>query len=329
MKRLFAGAANLLLDPSIVFSFDRNGFVRHRVFFDPQDLKTDMKDRVCLVTGANSGLGYATALGLAERGAKVWLLCRNPQRGEQALAKLKKETGHNDVHLALVDLASQYSVRTFCEQFEEKHIDVLIHNAGILPATLQKTEDGIESTLATHLVGPFLMTHLLLPRLKEGNRARVIWVSSGGMYTQKLNTAELQNPPPPFDGVLAYARAKRGMVVLNRLWAKELAAQGIMSHAMHPGWADTPGVQTSIPGFWKITKKILRNAQEGADTILWLAICDKAQATPGLFWFDRKPRSEYLLPGKAASAQEESSLMVALRRWTNLQEPTEPNPAKE
>ena len=322
MKRLFARAANLVLDPSIVLSFDRNGFYRHRVFFEPEDLNVKMEGRVCLVTGANSGLGYATARGLAQRKAKVWMLCRNPERGEQALAKLKKETGHNDVHLALVDLASQYSIRTFCEQFDETQIDVLIHNAGILPDTLQKTEDGLESTLATHLVGPYLMTHLLLPRLKQGDRPRIIWVSSGGMYTQKLNTAELENPPQPFDGVLAYARAKRGMVVLNRLWSKDLAAQGIMSHAMHPGWADTPGVQTSIPGFWKITRKILRNAQEGADTTLWLAVCDKAQATPGLFWFDRQPRSEYLVPGKKASQAEEKRFFKALQDWGSPQRTT-------
>ena len=128
----------------------------------------------------------------------------------------------------------------------------------------------------------------------------------------------MENPPEPFDGVLAYARAKRGTVTLNRLWAKTLLEHGIASHAMHPGWADTPGVQKSIPGFWKVTQKILRTPEEGADTTVWLAICDKAQATAGLFWFDRKARSEFLLPRTKASSEEEEKFLRALNRWAGL-----------
>jgi NAD(P)-dependent dehydrogenase (short-subunit alcohol dehydrogenase family) len=138
------------------------------------------------------------------------------------------------------------------------------------------------------------------------------------MYSQKLNVTELEHPPQPFDGVLAYARAKRAMAVLNRLWCESLHKHGISTHCMHPGWADTPGVKSSIPGFWKVTQKILRNAEEGADTTLWLAVCDAAQQTPGLFWFDRKDRSEYLIPGKKASRDEEQKLWIALCRWTGL-----------
>ena len=157
-----------------------------------------------------------------------------------------------------------------------------------------------------------------MPCLINGQRPRVILVSSGGMYSQKLKVKELEQPPQPFDGVLAYARVKRAMVVLNRLWCKPLRKQGISAHCMHPGWADTPGVKSSIPGFWKVTQKILRNAEEGADTTLWLAACDVAHDTPGLFWFDRKPRSEYLIPGKKSSRDEEQKLWKALCRWANM-----------
>ena len=195
MGTLWTRLANRVLDPSIVFSFDRTGYKRHRAEFTPEDLDAPMLGRVCLVTGGNSGLGLATARALAEREACVWLLCRNRERGNRAVQQIIAETGNTDVHLGLVDVSSLESVRSFCNRFEGDRVDVLIHNAGILPPERLDTEDGLESTLATHLVGPYLMTQLLLPLLAKGDRARVIWVSSGGMYTQRLNTGNWKTRP--------------------------------------------------------------------------------------------------------------------------------------
>ena len=251
-------------------------------------------------------------MALAQRHATVWLLCRNEERGVRAKTTIEQATGNKQVHLAVVDISEQDDVRAFCASFPESHVDVLILNAGVLPKDQTHTSEGIEKTLATHLVGHFLLTHGLLNRLRKGARSRVILVSSGGMYSQKLNVKELEYPPLPFDGVIAYARAKRGMVVLNRLWKEALSKHGIATHCMHPGWADTPGVQNSIPGFWRVTQKILRNAQEGADTTVWLAVCDKAHAQPGLFWFDRQARSEYLIQEKSVSRRRNAFVVPSL-----------------
>lgn len=126
-------------------------------------------------------------------------------------------------------------------------------------------------------------------RLCESHLPRVIWVSSGGMYTQRLRVDHLAKPPGEFDGVEAYAWTKRAMVVLSEQLAERLDSAEIAVHCMHSGWADTPGVQSSMPGFWRVTRGILGTAEQGADTVIWLAICDRAQVDSGRFWFDRSP----------------------------------------
>ena len=123
-----------------------------------------------------------------------WLLCRNEERGVRAKTTIEQATGNKQVHLAVVDISEQDDVRAFCASFPESHVDVLILNAGVLKDQTH-TSEGIEKTLATHLVGHFLLTHGLLNRLRKGARSRVILVSSGGMYSQKLNVKELEHPP--------------------------------------------------------------------------------------------------------------------------------------
>ena len=282
-----------VLDRTILFSFDRSGFLRHAGRFAPGDLDVDLTGRVCVVTGANSGIGRAAATALAARGAGVWLLCRDRGRGEEAVASIRKATGNRRVSLAVVDVSHLAAVRAFAEGFAPARVDVLIHNAGVLPATRQQNPEGLELTLATNVIGPFLLTHLLRPKLAATTGARVIFVSSGGMYSQRLSLDDLEWTQRPFDGVTAYAQTKRMQVILTGLLARRWAGAGIAVHAMHPGWADTPSVRSSIPRFWQLMRKRLRTPEEGADTIVWLAV---APALPsGRFWFDRAPQPTQLL----------------------------------
>lgn len=318
LVRGLSRALDVVLDPTIALSFDRTGFRRHQRQFDDGDLDVDMTGRVCAVTGANSGIGYATSMALAERGAQVWMLCRSQQRGETARAQIIQATGNPDVHLAVVDVSDLDAIGAFVDDFSVESLDVLIHNAGVLLGEPAVSADGLELTLATNLVGPLALSAGLLGRLAKGDRARMIWVSSGGMYTQKLSVQALLEPPGKFDGVTAYARTKRGMVVLAQQLQAQLKESGVAVHAMHPGWADTPGVQSSIPGFWRLTQSILRTPEEGADTVVWLAVCDKAQASPGQFWFDRKPRSTHLLPGTKSSDATMDDFWHAVHGWANV-----------
>ena len=326
-SRFLGRLRDAALDATVVASFDRRGFLRHREGFDPEALNVDMRGRHCVVTGANSGLGYATCRELARASAIVWMICRNAARGEAARAKLLEEVAGADLRLVCLDVSDLGAIRELCAAPPMPHIDVLVHNAGVLPSTRGASVDGLEQTLATNLVGPFALTHGLLPLLERGERARIIWVSSGGMYPRRLSVKALADPSEPFDGVRAYADTKRGMVVASELLAERLAPRGIAVHSMHPGWANTPGVQTSIPSFWERTQNILRSPEEGADTILWLAICDLAQSQPGRFWFDRAPRKTHLLPWTRVSDAARADFWRTLHGWAGLPEGAFESPA--
>lgn len=317
-----------LLDASILFSFDASGYRRHARGFQAADLELDLRERVILVTGANSGLGYATARGLAGLGAQVHLLCRDPQRGAEAAARLRAETGNEALRCETLDVADLAAVRAYAERAPER-IDALVHNAGVLPGAREEV-GGLERTLATHVAGPLLLTQTLRGRLAAAPRGRVIWVSSGGMYTQRLSLDDIDWRRRPYDGVVAYAQTKRMQVAL----ADELARRWpeLWSAAMHPGWADTPGVRTSLPAFHRWTAARLRTAEQGADTAVWLAAAeaplDPAWGGSGALWFDRAPRDPYLLCRTRESAAVRAAFLEAAWGWAGLP-PDSGAPAEE
>ena len=281
------------LDASVLLSFDRNGFRRHAKRFIASDLDVDLRGRRIAVTGANSGIGKATALGLAERGAEVWMLCRSKERGEAALSEVRSASRNDDVHLLLVDVSDFGSIRAACAKLADAPLHGLVHNAGVLPSERRVTPDGHELTLATNLLGPFLMTWLLLPALRSAGASRLLWVTSGGMYPTRLSLNDFQHEKPPFDGVEAYSRTKRAQVVLTELLAERLNDSGVVVHAMHPGWADTPGVDDALPVFGTVVGPLLRTPEQGADTLVWLAAGVEALESNGRFWHDRRPRSPH------------------------------------
>ena len=304
-----AAPLSRLLDATILFSFDRSGFRRHAAAFRPADLEVDLAGRTCLVTGANSGIGRECALALAQRGATVWMLCRDAARGRAAVRDVRRLARSRSVHLALLDVSDLGAVRRFAGELTAGRVDVLVHNAGVLPDERRESADGHESTFATHVLGPWLLTRLLLPRLRRSPDARVIFVSSGGMYTQKLSLADWGWRHRPYDGVVAYAQTKRMQVVLAEELAKEFRNESITVSSMHPGWADTPAVRTSLPRFWKTMQGRLRSPVEGADTAIWLAASPAAGGRTGLFWFDRRPRPTHLLPWTRESASSRRELL--------------------
>jgi NAD(P)-dependent dehydrogenase (short-subunit alcohol dehydrogenase family) len=288
-----------VLELTIIGSFSRVGFAARRALFDWDSAPAiDLAGRVAVVTGATSGLGLTAAHLLARRGADLLLIGRDPARTEAARRSVRDETRHARVEAVVADLASLGAVRTAARDVRAAmpHIDVLVHNAGALSRELERTDDGLELTAQVHVVAPFLLTALLLPSLRASDDSRVITVSSGGMYTHRLDLAALERPSEPFDGVRAYANAKRAQVVLNEQWSRHPAGRGIAFHAMHPGWADTPGVQASLPGFRRVMRPLLRSAEQGADTMAWLAGTPEARASNGDFWLDRRRRTTTLLP---------------------------------
>lgn len=299
-----------LVDPTIVLSFDRTGFLLRSLAFSPADLDVDLAGRHCVITGANSGIGLETAKGLADLGARVTLLCRNPERAMAAREEIREETGSRIVETREVDMSDLDSVGRVADLLEKDAVDVLVHNAGLMADARIQSEQGIEMACATHIAGPHLLTRRLETRLRESPDGRLLWVSSGGMYTTRLFVDDLLDPPEPYDGVTAYAQTKRAQVVLAELWAERLAG-AVTVQSMHPGWADTPAVRSSLPAFHRIMKPLLRSPAEGADTLLWLAASEAATETTGKFFLDRIERRTHLLPLTREPAEERARLWDA------------------
>ena len=294
---LVSRIADEALEATVVGSFSSIGpEVRSRLagWTDPPP----MDGKVVLVTGATSGLGLATAVGVARLGATVRFLARNGERAERARTTIAEAAPGSDVDFLLADMSRLDDVHAVADAFASGHdrLDVLVHNAGALTRRYTVTDDGTEVTVATQLVAPFLLSGLLLDRLRAAVPSRVIQVSSGGMYTQRFDLGSLEMGPEDYDGTVAYAKVKRAQLVLMHEWVRRLDGAGVVFHAMHPGWADTPGIRSGLPGFAKVMGPVLRTPEQGADTAVWLAAAPEAALTDGLFWLDRRPRWEHKVP---------------------------------
>ena len=254
--------------------------------------------KTVIITGATSGIGYAATVALARRGAAIHFLARDPGRAERARHAITAASGATSISYGLADLENPNSVRDFADRFYAAHdrLDVLIHNAGAIHPKFRTGQAGTELTFAGQVAAPFLLTRLLIPALLAAAPSRVITVSSGGMYSQRLDPARLQLPPSRYHGITAYARAKRAQAALSREWAARFAGTSVAFHAMHPGWVDTPGIATALPRFRRLTRPILLTPEQGADTIIWLATTPAERLGSGRFWHDRRPRPEHLLP---------------------------------
>ncbi|XXG85316.1 hypothetical protein AAC387_Pa11g0415 [Persea americana] len=302
--------------------FTKAGFEKHSKNFRTEEMQEQLEGKICVVTGANSGIGFTTAEGLASRGATVYMVCRSKERGEAALLKIQSTTGNRNVHLEVCDLSSVIEIKSFASRFSSKDLPlhILVNNAGLIEQNRVTTSEGFELNFAVNVMGTYAMTELIVPLLEKAeSKARVITVSSGGMYTAPL-TGDLQFSENNFDGTLQYARNKRVQVALTEKWAEMYKNKGIGFYSMHPGWAETPGVAKSLPGFSKALSGKLRTSQEGADTIIWLALQPKEKLVSGAFYFDRAEAPKHLpFAGTAGSHALIDSIVDTLRSLCNLQ----------
>jgi len=264
----------------------------------------------CLITGANQGLGLEISLQMAKRHGTVYMACRNEQRGKDAVTKVKEISANPDVHLVLLDVSSLRDVERFVDEWKrsKRSLHVLVHNAGVLihhedTSKRQKSVDGNEINFATNSLGVWALTRGMEPVLKASGKpeknSRVIMVSSGGAYTSHLEVEDLQGERLGKDGSQYYAADKRRQIAFAEYFDERWKAQGenVLAVSMHPGWADTEGVRTSIPGFHKAFKDKLRTVEQGADTVVYLAVAPQEDVVGGAFYLDRRVQKKHLALG--------------------------------
>lgn len=254
----------------------------------------DLAGRRIVLTGGTSGLGLAAAERFTSLGATLLVVGRSRDKTERICAGLP---GPGTATAVIADMGDFDQVRAASNEILDLGgADTLIHNAGALTADRRTNAIGVEVTIASQVVGPHLMTTHLLPSLSDAAPGRVITMASGGMYAAGLTVRQLQMTDDEYGGSEQYARAKRAQVTMNELWSTRVSPAKVVFHAMHPGWADTPGVEASLPTFRKVMGPLLRSADQGADTLVWLVADDEATTSSGDFWLDRRRRSIHKLP---------------------------------
>ncbi len=324
-------ALDWFMDKTVVPGYSRLGPALRRAWWLDDPEPDALAGRHVVVTGASSGLGAATVVGLARLGATVHLLGRDQGRLDAAVADVRRDLesagGRPDADLvtSVCDVSDLDAVRVYAAKLSARVDSVhgLVHVAGVLPPQRLESAQGHELVYATHVLGPFLLTHLLRPLLRADGDARVVWVSSGGMYTRTLDASDPESTEREWSGTDAYARTKRMQVALARLWAERMRTDHVAVHAMHPGWAATPGVTASLPRFAKVAGPILRTPAQGADTIVWLTAAQPASVAAGCsgaFWSDRRPRSSSYLPGQQDPPGERARL------WETVTDAVEVDP---
>ncbi len=248
--------------------------------------------RVCVVTGATAGIGREVARELALMRATVVLGCRDEARGQEALRDIIEDSCNNQVSMLPLDLARRASIRAFAAELQERfgQVHVLINNAAVWMDRRQESPDGVEMTWATNVLGPFLLTNLLVGRLKESAPARVINVAS--KVARGLDLGDPEFKKRTFDGVAAYAQSKQALRMLTWGWDARHEGSRVTFNAVHPGMVNTEITRHSRGLLGAMARPFFRmfgrTPAQGADTIVWLASADENERTSGNFWVDRR-----------------------------------------
>jgi NAD(P)-dependent dehydrogenase (short-subunit alcohol dehydrogenase family) len=272
--------------------------------------QSNMKGRVCMITGSNSGIGKATAFELAGKGATLVMVARDQQKGELAMSEIRKQTGNDSIDLLLADLSSLQSVRDLAQRFQAKYpkLHVLINNAGLYNQRRHLTPDGYEATFAINYLAPFLLTNLLLEELKSSAPSRIVNVSSVGHYNGHIDFDDL-NMDKNYGGWKAYQQSKLALVLFTRELARKLEGTGVTVNSVHPGtvatniWSRPMGPLGFIMA---VPKLFMTSPKKGAETDVYLAASPEAQKANGEYWDTLKVKK---------SSEESYDEDIAKRLW--------------
>jgi len=280
-------------------------------------MSPDMHGRLCVVTGASSGIGRETACGLAALGARVVLVSRDRDRGERARTEIIDSTGNRKVDLLLCDLASQAQVRRLAGELLDRYdeIHVLVNNAGLILSEHRMTEDGIETTFAVNHLAPFLLTNLLIGRLENSAPARVVTVASDAHQSGIIDFDDLSGMSR-YSSWAAYGQSKLANILFTAELARRTAGTGVTANCLHPGVVHT-GFSRRGPAhlrfFFKIAGRFLLTPEQGADTVLYLASASEIEGATGGYYVKRRQ----VQPSRTAR-----DMSTAERLWKASQELT-------
>ncbi len=270
--------------------------------------------KVCVVTGANAGIGKETAIGLAKLGATVVMVCRDAGRAEKALSEIKRKSGSDRVELMICDLASQKSIRSFADEFKQQHdrLDVLVNNAGVFLRQRSLTEDGIESTFAINHLGYFVVTNLLLDLLEKSKPSRIVNVASTAHRYGKLDVNAWVSARE-YSAFAAYANSKLANVLFTYELARRLEGTGVTANCLHPG-AVASNLFRGLPGFLEaLIKLVTISPERGARTSIYLASSSEVEGVTGQYFARRRPEK---------SSEASYDLGAARRLWEVSEELT-------
>lgn len=281
----------------------------------------DLTDKVCIVTGANSGIGKELTKFLASKNASVYMVCRNRERGEAARQEIVDASGNDRLHLLIGDCSLKADVVRVVEEFNarEQNLHCLVCNAGALLNDKHTTNEGFEVTFATHLLfGTYTLAKLLMPTLQNTPESRFVCVTSGGMYNTKFPSWARATGQKSYNGNLAYAYAKRGQVLLLSRWANMFPEVPMVTS--HPGWTDTPGVEAAYGG-QKSWLEPLRSLWQGTEGIAWLCCAPRSELQSGSLYLDRLVQPFHLVSRTHNTTEEVDFMMAALEKASDTADP--------
>ncbi len=272
-----------------------------------------MKQKVCMITGANSGIGRATAQGLAEMGATVVMVCRDRSRGEAAMSEIKRTTGNQAVDLMLADLSSLASVRQLAQDYANRHqrLDVLVNNAGTYFTKRHLTVDGLEALFVVNYLAPFLLTNLLLDLLERSAPARIVNVAGAYHAKGRIDFDDLQGERD-YNGTRANNQAKLALVLFTYELARRLADTGVTANCLHPGAVATNLLEKDqdyppVMRFaYRLFKPFAKSPKKGAETSLYLASSPEVEGATGKYFVNKKAQP---------SSPESYDAALAARLW--------------